>query len=187
MAREETNTELTAHSGDGAIDPVASSVDQIRDIIFGREMSAYEQRFALLEKQIQDATEALRADIQQRLDALDAHVKAETKALTNRLTKENEDRNKAFDKVAATDKSNREAIHERIDKVEESGGETADEIRQQLMSETQQAREALEMRSDELRKLMDEQVAAIQHQKTDRETLADLLADMAARLKEGSL
>lgn len=185
----ETKPELSPHSGDGAspLEPSGSSVDQIRDIIFGREMSAYEERFALLEKRIQDATASLREDIQQRLKVLDKHIKSETKVLTDRLSKEHEDRKRALKSLSEQDKGNREEINQRIDRVEESGGETADEIRSQLLVEAQRAQESLETRTDELRKLMDEQVEAIRHQKTDREALADLLVDMAARLKQGSL
>ena len=40
------------------------------------------------------------------------------------------------------------------------------------------------MRTDDLRKMLDENLSALRSQKTDYQTLATLLADMAARLSQ---
>ena len=162
-----------------------SSVEQIRDILFGRQMSAYEERFSLLEKRIVEATEALRQETRERLDSLDAYIREEVDGMGRRITQERDIRTVAVEELIASVRQHRDRLGKRIDGVEEAANEGAEALRAQVLSEATRAQEALETRTDDLRKTLDEDLGTLRNQKADRHTLATLLADMAARLSEG--
>ena len=162
-----------------------SSVEQIRDILFGRQMSAYEERFSLLEKRIVEATEALRQETRERLDSLDAYIREEVDGMGRRITQERDIRTVAVEELIASVRQHRDRLGKRIDGVEEAANEGAEALRAQVLSEATRAQEALETRTDDLRKTLDEDLGTLRNQKADRQTLATLLADMAARLSEG--
>ncbi len=165
----------TSRADEAPVEDV-SSVDQIRDILFGRQMSAYEERFSLLEKRILVATEVLRQEVWERLDYLDAYIREEVDGMGRRITQERDVRTVAVEELIASVRQHRDALGKRMDSVEEASNEVAEALR---------AQEARETRTDDLQKRLDENLSALRSQKTDYQTLATLLADMAARLSEG--
>ena len=165
----------TSRADEAPVEDV-SSVDQIREILFGRQMSAYEERFSLLEKRILVATEVLRQEVGERLDSLDAYIREEVDGMGRRITQERDVRTVAVEELIASVRQHRDTLGKRMDIVEEANNEAAEVLR---------AQEARETRTDDLQKRLDENLSALRSQKTDYQTLATLLADMAARLSEG--
>ena len=168
--------EADSGSLDEAPSEDATSVEQIRDILFGRQMNAYEERFSLIEKRILVATEVLRQEVWERLDYLDAYIREEVDGMGRRITQERDVRTVAVEELIASVRQHRDALGKRMDSVEEASNEVAEALR---------AQEARETRTDDLQKRLDENLSALRSQKTDYQTLATLLADMAARLSEG--
>lgn len=192
---EEQNELLEPAGGDGAPEIVSdeeweaetgradeapaedvSSLEQIRDILFGRQMSAYEERFSLIEKRILVATEVLRQEVWERLDYLDAYIREEVDGMGRRITQERDVRTVAVEELIASVRQHRDTLGKRMDSVEEAKNEAAEVLRVQ---------EARETRTDDLQKRLDENLSALRSQKTDYQALATLLADVAARLSEG--
>jgi len=201
---EEQNELLEPTGGDGAPEIVSdeeweaetgradeapaedvSSLEQIRDILFGRQMSAYEERFSLLEKRILVATEVLRQEVGERLDSLDAYIREETDGMGRRITQERDVRTVAVEELIASVRQHRDALGKRMDSVEEASNEVAEALRTQVLNGATRAQEARETRTDDLQKRLDENLSALRSQKTDYQALATLLADVAARLSEG--
>jgi len=176
--------EADSGSLDEAPSEDATSVEQIRDILFGRQMSAYEERFSLLEERILEATEALRQETRERLDSLDAYVREEVDGMGRRITHERDIRTVAVEELIASVRQHRDALGKRMDSVEEATNEVAEALRAQVLSGATRAQETREIRTDDLQKRLDENLSALRSQKTDYQTLATLLADMAARLSE---
>ena len=153
-----------------------SSVEQIRDILFGRQMNVYEERFSQLERRMLVATEVLRQEIKERLDALDAYIREEVDGMGRRVTQERDIRTVAVEELIASVRQHRDTLGKRMDGVEEATIEVAEALREQ---------ETLETRTDDLRRRLDDNLGVLRSQKSDYQTLATLLADMAARLSEG--
>ncbi len=176
--------EADSGSLDEAPSEDATGVELIRDILFGRQMSAYEERFSLLEERILEATEALRQETRERLDSLDAYVREEVDGMGRRITHERDIRTVAVEELIASVRQHRDALGKRMDSVEEATNEVAEALRAQVLSGATRAQETREIRTDDLQKRLDENLSALRSQKTDYQTLATLLADMAARLSE---
>lgn len=73
------------------------SVGQIRDILFGQQMSDYEERFAELEKQVENRFTELQASLQESVDELKALVANEASGINER----NVSRDQLADQLAA--------------------------------------------------------------------------------------
>ena len=63
-----------------------SSVSQIRDILFGREIAQYEQRFQQLEHLVLSSIAELRDEFSKSFASLEDYTKAELSSLAKRLT-----------------------------------------------------------------------------------------------------
>ena len=85
----------------------------------------------------------------------------------------------------ASVRQHRDTLGKRMDGVEEATNEVAEALRTQVLNGATRAQEARETRTDDLQKRLDENLSALRSQKTDYQTLAALLGDMAARLSEG--
>jgi len=180
---DEVREAETGRADEAPVEDV-SSVEQIRDILFGRQMSAYEERFSLLEKRILVATEVLRQEVTERLDSVDAYIREEVDVIGRRITQERDVRTVAVEELIASVRQHRDMLGKRMGGVEEATNEVAEALRTQVLNGATRAQEARETRTDDLQKRLDENLSALRSQKTDYQTLAALLGDMAARLSE---
>ena len=156
----------------GAAEPAAAaSIDKVRDILFGNQVREFERRFARLEERIIKETIDLKEDVKNRVEALELYTKREMESLMDRLRAEHDER-------VESDAS----LGRRITTLDEQTGKSQRELRQQILEQHQRL-------SDDIRKKMDEVLAALAHEaqtlrsdKADRATLAGLLTEMAMRL-----
>jgi len=58
-----------------------ASLEKVRDILFGGPLREVERRFARLEERLARDTSDLRAEVRQRLDALERFIKLESETL----------------------------------------------------------------------------------------------------------
>ncbi len=103
------------------------SVDQIRDIIFGAQMRDYEERFSALESRLMNEARTLRADVQDRFQALERN-----------LGDEKDERGAATENLIAELRSTARSIEERstndLGEIHKQLAETRDAIMARLDS-----------------------------------------------------
>src|SRR5215212_4784716 len=73
----------------------ASNIDKIRDILFGVQMRDYEKRFTRLEERLLKESQDLRDETRRRFDSLEAFIKSEFAAVTDRLQSEQRTRDES--------------------------------------------------------------------------------------------
>jgi len=166
-----TGDPSAAASHTGAEPAAAASIDKVRDILFGNQVREFERRFARLEERIIKETIDLKEDVKNRVEALELYTKREMESLMDRLRAEHDER-------VESDAS----LGRRITTLDEQTAKSQRELRQQILEQHQRL-------SDDIRKKMDEVLAALAHEaqtlrsdKADRATLAALLTEMAMRL-----
>jgi uncharacterized phage infection (PIP) family protein YhgE len=149
----------------------AASIDKVRDILFGNQVREFERRFARLEERIIKETIDLKEDVKNRVDALEQYTKKELESLADHLKADHDERVEADASLAR-----------RVTTLDEQLAKGQRELRQQILEQHQRL-------SDDIRKKMDEVLAALAHEaqtlrsdKADRATLAALLTEMAMRL-----
>lgn len=148
-----------------------ASIDKVRDILFGNQVREFERRFARLEERIIKETLDLKEDVKNRVDALEQYTKKEMESLADKLKADHDDRVESDASLAR-----------RITALDEQVAKGQRELRQQILEQHQRL-------SDDIRKKMDEVLAALAREaqtlrsdKADRATLAALLTEMAMRL-----
>ncbi|MEL6614672.1 MAG: hypothetical protein AAFQ43_02985 [Bacteroidota bacterium] len=166
-------------------DPTDGGLDKIRDLLFGREMSDVEKRFARLEARLADDAAALREEVSSRMDALEAYVKDELASLNNGLGQERRDRAEAVERSAAEARSARDAIARKITDIKDANDQNAQVVRQRILDEATRAQNALRSTGEEIQKALDKRAALLDSRKADRKALAAIFSQAAARLEEG--
>src|SRR5690242_9378480 len=109
-----------------------ANLEKVRDILFGNQMRDVDRRLARLEERLLKETSDLKVDVKNRLDAFEAYMRHESESLAGQIR---------------TERRDREGVDEQLSKEQR-------ELRQQLLEHHQRL-------SDDLRRKIDEVLAAL--------------------------
>jgi paraquat-inducible protein B len=175
--------ESTAPLPNGAgVEPDISNIDKIRDILFGGHMRDYDRRFSRVEEQLVKESLELREDTRKRFDALEAFIKAEFAALTDRLQAEQRTRDDAVSGLWRGVQESNQTLSAKLGEAQEQTARAHSALRQQILSQSQDLSDEMRRKQDEITALIQQEVADLNHGKADRSSLATLLTEMAMRL-----
>jgi hypothetical protein len=168
-----------------AQEPVgAGHVDKIRDILFGTHMREYDSRFSRIEDSFAKESAALRDAVQKRMDSLETFLKKELESLETRLRTEREERS-AVDRQSSRDfQELGDSLRKRIGEVEDRAIAGQKDVREHLLTQSQQLRDEIHAKFEEVAALLDRKYNQLHSNKTDRSALASMLTEMALRLND---
>ncbi|WP_394826499.1 hypothetical protein [Pendulispora albinea] len=136
---------------------VSSSLEQVREILFGGPFRELERKLARVDAHLATEAEELRKEMRRRLDVLEGHVQREAEALVARFESE---RIAHAESLAKANRESREiigALEQRMTRLEESLARAQRELRQQILD---QAKAFL----DETRQARDEMAATVERE-----------------------
>lgn len=163
-------------------EPAPESLDQVRDILFGGQMRAVDNRLRGLEERIQQEQMALRNEFDRRVTDLDGAVRKELATHAERLATE---RNKRADDLKALGAEMKEAfrnVERRHQKLEEAATTADAELRDQLLKQSSALAGELTRTAERLSTELERTATAIRGEKLDTAALTAALTDMATRL-----
>jgi hypothetical protein len=160
----------------------ASNIDKIREILFGVQMRDYEKRFSRLEERLLKESSDLRDDTRKRFEALEAFVKSEFDALSERLLAEQRNRDESVQNVSRELQDTGKRLEGKLGQLDEQTSRAQRELRQQILDQSKSLSDEIRQKADELSALLDRQVADLGNAKTDRAALAGLFSEVALRL-----
>lgn len=166
------------------LDPQPESLDKVRDILFGSQMRAVETRLQGMEERLREEHEAIRSDFNKQTESLDAFIRSEVQALTERLSAERTKRTEELKSLAAEIKEAIRALERRHVKLEEAGSMADAALRDQLLVQSTDAAAQLAKLGERLTAELSRSHQELKSTKTDRVALAALLSDVASRLGE---
>lgn len=166
----------------GSALPEASNIDKIREILFGVQMRDYEKRFARLEERLLKESSDLRDDTRKRFEALEAFVKSEFEALSERLLAEQRNRDESVQNLARELQDTGRRLEGKLGQLDEQTSRAQRELRQQLLDQSKNLSDEIRQKADELSALLDRQISELGDAKTDRAALAGLFSEVALRL-----
>ena len=170
--------------GAGGRPDEGGNIDKIRDILFGGQMRDYERRFARLEERLGKEVADLRDDTRRRFDALETFIKQELEALSGRLQNEQRTRDAAAQEQARALHETGHALERKLTQLDEQTARGQSELRQQLLDQSKSLSDEIRQKHEELRALVEREVAALGQDKTDRAALAGLFSEVALRLTD---
>jgi ElaB/YqjD/DUF883 family membrane-anchored ribosome-binding protein len=171
-----------AETRNGAIEE-SGKVDRIRDILFGSQMRDYDGRFQRLEEHLAQEAAEIRADVQKRLETLEGFMKGEVQAITNRANAEQSERSNAIEKLGRDLAETAQNLDSRIKSLGEQTGKEIHALREQLLDQSKALSEEIREKHDQMKAGLDREAEQIRGAMTGREALAEMLSEVALRLK----
>jgi len=159
-----TNSSTAANQQDNGTEPAPESLDKVRDILFGGQMRAVEERLQGLESRLLQSQESLRTEFTKQLSAIEATVQREVQALTERLGEE---------RVART---------EELTTLGQTTGLADAELREAVLHQGQALSADIARLSERLSADLANSVLELRTEKASLTALATLFSDMASRL-----
>lgn len=171
-----------AETRNGAIDE-GGKVDRIRDILFGSQMRDYDSRFQRLDERLTREAAEARADTQKRLEALETFLKGALESLTNRLNTEQFARGHAVEKLAHDLAETAKSLELGTKNLGEHADRELHALRQQLLDQSKALGEEIREKHGQVKAELDREAEQIRGAMTGRESLAEMLSEVALRLK----
>ncbi|MDH3504893.1 MAG: hypothetical protein OEZ41_05045 [Nitrospirota bacterium] len=162
------------------------SLDKVRDILFGAQSREIEKRFAVLENRLLQESGRLREDLTQSVEDLKTQMNQEIQGLVGKLEQEQDRRASTIQDMGQTVKAVETQVSKRILELTEHASNQF----QAMGTEMQQQKHELIEQDQEAMSRMESQfqqaVNALKVEKTDRAVLAEMLMEVALRLKVGA-
>src|SRR5229473_2378781 len=166
----------------GAFDE-SGNVDRIRNILFGSQMRDYDGRFQKLEERRAREAAELRSDLQRQLVTLEAFMKGETESMTNRVKTEQSERVQSVEQLARELAETAKGLELKISNLDSQAAKDIRDLREQLLEQSKALSAELKEKHDQMKGQLDHEAAQIRDAMTGREALAEMLTEVALRLK----
>lgn len=167
-------------------DPARGNLDKIRDILFGAQTRDTDARFGALEKRLAQEAEELRNELTKRFDALEALMRREVSALNERLYVEQRERNTVATGLAESQHAAVQAFDEKVGQLFNHVADRHSEIQQNLHDRSNELSNQFKQAHEEMSAMFERSLHELSANKTDRATLAILLAEVAHKLNHDS-
>lgn len=151
------------------------NISKIRDILFGNNMNEYEKRFEKLEEKLAQSVAENKADTDKKMASLEAFFKNEIKSINNKLTEEEESREKG-DRRLLTEM---DALEDSLKKFKQSTSDNFSESNQQVLDLSNRISDQITELNNTLVNRFESNSSQLQSSKVDRSTLAMMLTDLA--------
>jgi hypothetical protein len=167
-----------------AMDAGSGHIDQIRDIIFGRQMADYEARFQQLEDRFNARIETLHRETENHLKALNDLIKKQSDTLSERLSEEKASRgqegNALHKEIATAEKTVTKAIAALSARHEQD----VQALGEQLTALSNELTDELHIQQVEASKNLEQAVQELDDAKLARVALSQMLVEMADQLSD---
>ncbi len=179
----EATTE-TPHSSEQALDATQESLEKVREASSSRAPALRQQdhRSQAFEQKLAKELSEFGEESRKRLDALESFVKREIGSILDLLKAESSQRTDAHHALAQQLHDSAAGISKRIAAVDEQHGNSARELRGELLGQSKTLRDDLSTLGQSLTAQVEKTCADLRHGKTDRAALAGLFSEMAQRL-----
>jgi DNA anti-recombination protein RmuC len=159
-----------------------ANLDKVRDILFGGPLRDVERRFTRLEERLAKDTSDLRAEMRQRLDALEQYLKSEVESLAGTIRAERDTRDEAVAALVGELRETGRGFERRAAALDEQMTKGQRELRQQMLDHYHRLSEDTRQKMEDVLATIARESQELRADKTDRRALAALLTEMAMRL-----
>jgi hypothetical protein len=161
-----------------------ANVDKIRDILFGSQMRDYDKRFVRLEERLAKAADALRDDLKKRFDSLESFVQQEVESLHQRVKAEKSERVDSVKELTRETRDSSKTLEGRLSQLDEHLTSAQGDLRTRILDQSKTLSGEIRKAHTEMESALEREAETLRNEKTDRAALADLLTEMALRLKD---
>jgi hypothetical protein len=173
---------ISPNTENGALNE-SGNVDRIRNILFGSQMRDYDGRFQKLEERLVREAGELRGELQRQLQALEAFMKGEVESMTNRVKTEQSERAQAIQQLAREVGETVKGLELKISNLDSQAAKDIRDLRGQLLEQSKALSAEMKEKHDQMKGHLEHEAGQIRDAMTGREALAEMLSEVALRLK----
>lgn len=159
--------------------PESGNVEQIREILFGGHIRAFDERFELVESRLSRESATLQKTIEKRLAELERMLAEYRENASDQLGAESNNRDIALNKVELAIASTRMDAENQMAQLQDHFSSEIAATRAELQAVHKELSKALE-KAD---KAQDKRAEKLEFDKVDRKELAKFLSDMAQKIQ----
>lgn len=159
--------------------PDVDNVDKIRDILFGRQMRAFDQKHMQLEERLAGDLAALRKENALQIESLQTFIESEIGILAGKLAGEEKTRIEQLDDLDGEFKKSVKQIDNKMAEAGNALDNQAREINQKILKQSQDFTAEMNAQLDDARKRMDGYKQELSSGKVDKSALAEMLNTLA--------
>ena len=161
------------------------NLEKVRDILFGTQSREFEERCNLLEKRLVQENADLKEQLTRSLDDIKTYVNQEVSRLTSQIQQEQVGRSSSLEDVGQVIKTLGSQLESRLSVLHEQTATQHQMLQGQLTQQKVDLTEHQQQALADMQTRFQEAVKELKTDKTDRAVLAEMLMDVALRLKVG--
>ena len=165
------------------ISPGLGDIEKVRDILFGKYVTSFEQRFAELETRLEADVETLKKRLSDKIDTMDSAVNESLSRLDKRIEGEQSSRDNDLMALQKTLKQAENSLQQSISLMEDQANQDLAEVRASFEESHQELLDKSLALQAELASQIETQKEELEHDKVGRQSLALMLDEVAIKLR----
>lgn len=165
------------------INPGLGDIEKVRDILFGKYVESFEQRFALLEKRLEADVEQLKLRLNDKIDSMDDEVNKSVKRLDQQIDAEKSSRDSELNALQEMLNKAEATLRDSISLMEDQANQDLAAVRTNLEQSHKELLKHSESVQTSLTKQLEEQKQDLGQDKVGRQNLALMLDEVAVKLR----
>ncbi|GJL59749.1 MAG: hypothetical protein NPIRA03_26060 [Nitrospirales bacterium] len=175
----------SSQEGDWAAQSEEGNLNKVRDILFGAQSREIEKRFAVLENRLLQESGRLREDLTKSVEELNLQMNQEILGLVGKLQEEQDRRVSTIQDMGQTVKTVEAQVNQRILELTEHASNQFQAMNAEMQKQKQELIEQAQEAMSRMESQFQDAVNELKVEKTDRTVLAEMLMEVALRLKVG--
>jgi len=175
---DSANAETLPSSEDG-------SLEKVRDILFGAQSREFDQRVHAIENRLIQENANLKEELTRSMETLKAHFTEEVSKLKHHIQQEETGRTNSLADVGQVIQALRTTLEGQLSQLHQQTSQQHTAIEQQMIQQKSDLTESHDQRMAELQQQFYEGLQLLKTEKADRAVLAEMLMNLALKLKVG--
>lgn len=165
------------------INPGLGDIEKVRDILFGKYVASFEDRFSQLESRLEADVETLKERLTQKLDSMDGAVNQSLARLDTQIEKEQRSRDTELRSVQNLLSETETALKHSISMMEDQANQDLAAVRSSLEESHQELLDQTLSVQAKLVSEIEKQKEELSGDKVSRDMLALMLDEVAVKLR----
>ena len=165
------------------INPGLGDIEKVRDILFGKYVADFQQRFAELEERLEDDVEQLKQRLSDKIESMDDAVNQSLIRLDQQILSEQNSRDNELNALQKTFNDAEDSLKHSINMLEDQANQDLQAVRASLEVSHQELIDASNAAQAQLANQLEQQRAFLEEDKVGRQSLALMLDEVAIKLR----
>jgi paraquat-inducible protein B len=165
------------------INPGLGDIEKVRDILFGKYVASFEQRFAVLESRLEADVDELKEKLIDKMSVMDKAVNDSLARLDKQILQEKSVRDAELHSLQNTLREAETALQSAISTMEDQANQDLAAVRASLDESHQDLMDRALATQAELTAQIDQQNEDLKNDKVGRQSLALMLDEVAVKLR----